>query len=287
MKPHLVIAAIATLAFASPAMADTEICNEITALPFTITVQSVYCLKKNLNLNLTTGNAITVSAGNVVIDFNDFRVNNQAASTNTANGVFAQNRKHVTLRNGFLRGFRKGVFLDESVADASAAHLVEEMKITDSGETGIDVEGDFSVVRNNRVIGTIGANVSARGISVSNANFSEIVGNIISSVTGGSAIGIAVLSANGGKVIDNSVTEIVGTNEIAGNVRGIAVSGSSDNLVARNRILRGTAVGTNQKTGIIGFGSAINLACVDNDIGEFSDSTNGCDFENNNRRLQF
>ncbi len=284
MKPHLIAVAIAALFFATPAKADTDICTEITALPFTITVQGVYCLKKNLNVNLTTGNAITVNAGNVVVDFNDFRVNNQAASTNTANSVFAQDRKHVTLRNGFVRGFRKGIFLAENSADASASHLVEGMKIADSGEIGIEIAGDFSVVRNNRVFGTIGSANNIRGILISTADFAELAGNIISSVVGANANGIHVQSSNGVKVIDNSITEITSTNGATGPARGITVDTSDDTLVARNRILRGTGIGNNE-SGIFGFGSAVNLACVDNDIGAFNLAVSGCDFVDNNRTL--
>ncbi len=280
MKPHLIAAAIAALAFATPAMADTEICTEITALPFTIAVQGVYCLKQNLNVNLATGNAITVNAGNVVIDFNDFRVNNQAASTNTAKGVFAQDRKNVTLRNGFIRGFLFGVFINENIANASASHLVENMKIADSRFTGIEVEGDFSVLRNNRVYNTGGANTGPVGISLQKAVDGFVSGNFVSGV-GGDAAGFGIFIDESSRVLvsDNVVTGVDGGTSD----RGIGVNSSDAVTVDSNRVLNSPGSGN---FGVLDFGgSSTNLSCLDNEIGGYTTALQGCDVENGNRLL--
>jgi hypothetical protein len=96
-------------------MAETEDCTNITTLPLTITVQGVYCLKQDLATNIASGNAITIATNNVTIDFNGFKLGGLAAGPNTqANGVAAENRQNITLRNGNIRGFRSGVRINGS-----------------------------------------------------------------------------------------------------------------------------------------------------------------------------
>ncbi len=264
----------------SPASAETENCTEITALPFTITAQGIYCLKQNLNVNLATGNAITVNAGNVTIEFNGWRVNNQAAlATTEANGVFAANRKNITLRDGFIRGFENGVFLDETVADASGSHLVEDMKIADSAAFAMIVEGDLSIVRNNRVIGVGGgSNSVVFGINLQRADDGAVTGNIVTGVSGTTgSTGIAVGDSNRVHVFDNVIAGISGSAADA----GINVFDSSAVTMAGNRLLNDAASGEN---GILDTSSS-GLSCLDNDIGGYATPLSGCDVDNGNRVL--
>ncbi len=270
MKIHA-LAAAAMAAFislaptSSPARAETMLCTEITALPFIITTQGVYCLKKNLNVNLSADGsaAITINSGNVTIDFNGFRVNNQAPlATNQALGVHAQDRKNITLRNGFIRGFYFGVWLEEIATDASSSHLVEGMKIADSGSYGIVVEGDQSVIRDNRVLATGGGPVTfAYGIYLSRDDDGIVSGNIVS--------GVSETASNFGVRVTNSIRVKVTGNEISGvngNINNFAISLSSADqaIIARNRLLNDPATGTG---GIVDSGGSENVACLDNEIG--------------------
>ncbi len=280
MKKMFIATAFTALAFSAPAQAETDNCTEIAALPFTITAQGIYCLKQNLNVNLATGNAITVNAGNVTIDFNGWRVNNQAAlATTEANGVFAANRKNVTLRNGFIRGFEIGVFLDETVADASGSHLVEEMKIADSTSFAIIVEGDLSVVRNNRVIGVGGGTSSGVfGINLQRADDGSVSGNIVTAVAGTtSSTGIAVGDSSRVHVVDNIIAGISGS----ATDTGIEVFDSSQVTMAGNRLLNEFSTG---EVGIRDTASS-QLSCLDNDIGGYATPLSGCDVDNGNREL--
>ncbi len=271
--------AMAASLFATPhlsaAHAETTLCTDITALPFTITVQGIYCLKQNLNVNLATGNAITVNAANVTIDFNGWRINNQAPlATNTANGIYAENRKHLTLKNGFIRGFNRGIFLDENVADASASHLVEGMKIADSGEIGIFVEGDKSVLRDNRVLDTGGgSDSSAYGILLQFADNGLVVGNLVAGVSETSANhGVFVAVSNRVRVSGNEVTHVEGGIAVD---RGITVQEVGEAIIAGNRLLNDPATGTG---GIVDETDSTNIACLDNKIGGFTAaSLTGCD----------
>ncbi len=261
------MAALLSLAPAiSPAKAETTLCTEITALPFTITAQGVYCLKQNLNVNLSAADtaAITINAGNVTIDFNGFRVNNQAPlSTNQADGVFALNRKHITLKNGFIRGFHRGIHI--KTTGGSAGHLVEAMKVADSSHSGITVGGEQSVIRDNRVLATGGGPLStAIGIRVDYADEGSISGNIVSGVSETSTnSGIHVNISKRVEVRDNIVRGVNdGINDYA-----IAVEFSNHVMIIQNRMLNDPATGT---SGIHDIANSVDIVCRDNESAGFS-----------------
>ncbi len=261
-------AALAVSSFFSPVHAETTLCTEITALPFTITTQGVYCLKKNLNVNLSADGsaAITINAGNVMIDFNGFRVNNQAPlATNQANGVYAQNRKNITLRNGFIRGFYRGVYLEENATDGSSSHLVEGIKIADSGTSGIRIDGDQSVIRDNRVLATGGGPFTrAFGIVLQYADDGLIAGNIVAGVLETNFnYGVYVLSSNRVKVTGNEISGVDGGTAD----RAIGLSIGDHAIIARNRLLNDPATGTG---GIVEVVGSDNVSCLDNEIGGFT-----------------
>lgn len=138
------------------ARAETAICTEIVP-PVTITQPGVYCLFKDYALNLAEGAAITVSASNVVLDFNGHRVGNPGAGTSsTAVGVLSgvsgqAGYKNIAVRNGTLISFYKGV---QVTGGGSQGHVIEDMLIDRSLFFGLDVDADASVLRRNRVVGT-------------------------------------------------------------------------------------------------------------------------------------
>src|SRR5687768_7772540 len=76
----LLSGAVAGPAYAKTAKsAKTEACTLIATVPVTITASGVYCLNSNIVTSMTTGNAITINIGNVVIDFNGFYLSNTPA----------------------------------------------------------------------------------------------------------------------------------------------------------------------------------------------------------------
>ncbi len=280
--PACAAAAMAAFLSCAPARAETTLCTEITTLPFTITVPGVYCLKKNLNVSLSGyySSAITISAGNVIIDFNDFRINNQAPfASNQAFGVYSADRKNVTLKNGFIRGFYYGIFLDETAANSSANHLVEGMKVADVSEIGIYVEGDKSVIHNNRVIDVGGGSSGdAFGIYLRAADDGQVAGNIVSGIADtGENIGVNVQLSSRVRVTGNEVTHVDGGTDL-----GIALLSVDQAIIAENKLLNNPGTGAG---GISDLGGSVNIVCRDNEAAGFSATPySGCDFSDGNRQ---
>src|SRR5262245_4161983 len=203
-----------TLGLGVPARAETTLCTAITSLPTAITVQGIYCLTSNFDVGLASGAAITIDTNNVVIDLNGHKIGNLGAGPGTlANGIFAYQRQNITIKNGTIRGFLAGIFLDDSSSfTASQGHLVEDVRTDQNTYVGILVQGRGSIVRRNQV-------VSTGGTTVNGAN------------TDG--FGIWVFGA-GHRVIDNDVVTVtkVGT----GTAYGIALDSSSNSAVVNNRV---------------------------------------------------
>src|SRR5688572_8652857 len=65
---------LAATAPARAASAYDSCTGTIPALPATISTQGTWCLSKDLNTAVTTGNAITITANNVTIDCNGFKL---------------------------------------------------------------------------------------------------------------------------------------------------------------------------------------------------------------------
>ncbi len=283
-KLAAVIAAASLIALAAPAQAETAVCTEIASLPAPINSPGIFCLKKNLSVNLASGSAITINANDVIIDFNGFRINNSAGATTSANGIAATNRKNITLRNGFIRGFLRGVFVRETITNASFAHLVEDLKVSDSLFIGIQVEGDNSTVRNNRVTNTGGsASNAAAGIVLRFADSGVISGNVVSKVAEVTfGRGISVILSNRVHVLGNTIFDVSN----ATFDRGVEVDASDSVVIADNEMynpLDANAVGV--------FGpNATNLSCVDNLFGRFGQAFGAvpvaaCAFKDNNNVL--
>ena len=257
--------------------AETTECTEITSIPTTITASGVYCLKGKLSTAITSGNAITINANNVTIDFNGWKLGGLPAGEGTqANGVYALNRKNIVLRNGSIRGFYRGVFI-QGTPSSSSGHVVEDSLLDENRRTGIRIQGSNTMIINNRVLNT--------GLGT----------------FGTTAIGIYVQSGNGIHIQDNTVSEVDETAD----VYGIIVDFANDVQVRDNRVFdlksaparygistfaskRVVLVGNSVTTitgGVIGLGDgsdSADVACVNNQVTGFSTNISGCDFESGN-----
>ena len=106
--------ALIALTLIAPAQAETVNCTAITSLPYTISTQGVYCLTDHLSTAITTGNAITINTNNVVLDLNGFKLGGLSAGLGTqAHGIYAYQRQNITIKNGTVRGFFIGIYLDD------------------------------------------------------------------------------------------------------------------------------------------------------------------------------
>src|SRR5262245_29101354 len=94
-----VILVTVALGLAVPARAETTRCTVIATLPATLTVQGIYCLISDFDLNLASGSAITINTNNVTIDLNGHKIGNMAAGPGTqARGISAVQRQNVTIK---------------------------------------------------------------------------------------------------------------------------------------------------------------------------------------------
>jgi hypothetical protein len=206
----------AALAFTAPARAEPVNCTPITSLPAVITVQGIYCLTGNLLTGVTSGNAIDIQTNSVVLDLNGFTLGGGTAGLGTnAFGIRALNRQNISIKNGTIRGFWGGIFLESS--GASGGHIVEDIHADQNTVGGILVEGDGIIVRNNQVTATggstaVGSNADAAGIAVAGTGPRVLNNDVINTVKQGTgrAWGILFVSATGGLAVNNRIT-VAGT----------------------------------------------------------------------------
>ena len=229
-----------TLLLAAPgAWAETIDCTAITTLPTVITVQGIYCLTGDLATSMTSGAAIYINTNNVTIDLNGWKLGGLAAGAGTqAKGIYAFQRKNITIRNGTIRGFVRGIYLqDNSPYTTSQGHLIEDIRADKNTLSGIWVEGRSSIVRRNQVVDTGGSTVfgNAYGITLYGPGVRALINDISGTAAtfSGMASGLYLREANGAVAEGNHIDDVrSGT----GPIYGLQFYNSSDVLAVRNRI---------------------------------------------------
>ena len=204
--------AVGLVLSAASARGETVNCTPVTSVPTTIAASGVYCLTTDLDTSMTSGNAITIAANNVILDLNGHKLGGLAAGPATdAMGVYAMERQNVTVRNGTIRGFGRAVFLDGAIL--SQGHVIEGIRADQNTIAGFLVKGRGIIIRRNQVVATGGSTLNGPG----------------SVPTGIVAFG------DGIRIVDNDVITVtkVGT---AGTAWGILSELSTNVLVEDNRI---------------------------------------------------
>lgn len=248
------LGALASLLMSIPASAETTQCTEITSVPFTIVASGVYCLKKVISTAMTSGNAITINANNVVIDFNDFRLGGLSAGPETnAIGVYASDRQNITIRNGSIRGFAAGIRLDQATAGLSTGHVIEDNLLDGNTTLGISVNGSDIVVRRNRVVNTDStppaglalhytAPATSGAITVGPAtSLPKLSNQPISQIGTGGTVNAILATLQDSEIVDNFVATTVSS---GGQALAIVLAASSNVVVSRNTIsdVRGSSI---------------------------------------------
>ena len=194
----------------TPAKAEVTDCREITELPVVINAVDTWCLKKNLSWNGTSGNAITVGRSSVTIDLNGFAITGTGGVNTQAVGVYSQNRRNVTIRNGTIRGFHNGVQL----STGSINHVLENLHIDQNRQTGVAIVGTGNILRNSQITntgGTPGELDNNVAVTVGQANTTTIADNVISGTTANfGAYGISVSGSPLTEIRGNSILNTVG-----------------------------------------------------------------------------
>lgn len=140
-------------------------------LPQTIREPGYYRLA--WDLKTSSGKGITVKADNVVLDLDGHTLeyapegDSQGKDLN-AYGVYVNKRNNFTLVNGTIKGFHKGVRIQEddqysltsSARVRGGGHRIENMTFWDNREKAVNVNGRGCIVRNNRVFNTTGSHVA-------------------------------------------------------------------------------------------------------------------------------
>jgi len=224
---------------ASSAWAETIDCTPITTLPYVITTQGIYCFTGDLATSMTLGNAIDIQTNNVVIDLNGWKLGGLAAGTGTQTvGIHAWQRKNITIKNGTIRGFYRGIYLNDSPPYTnSQGHLVEDIRADMNTYRGMEIRGRGSVVRRNQVVDTGGSTTStgAYGIILYGPGTRALNNDISSSAatSAGAAVGLFINTADGAVVEGNRIDDV---SSGTGTTYGIYISSSNDVLAAGNRI---------------------------------------------------
>jgi len=213
----------------------------ITSLPAVIATPGTWCLKQDLSTAITTGIAITISTDNVTVDCNDFKLGGLAAGSAThALGIHAANRYHVTVRNCNIRGFNSGLTLNAG-GGIGGKYLVEDCRFDGNTYKGLDVDGDGSMVRRNRVFDTGGSTINTLAFAITTSGSVDILDNTISGVAatsggGGYARGISTDLNTSGRIIGNGISGLLGDG--SGTAYAIE-NNSSDRISIRNNNLVG------------------------------------------------
>jgi hypothetical protein len=197
---------------AVPAQAETVNCTAITTVPFVITTQGIYCFIGDVVTAITSGNAIDIQTNNVVLDLNGWKLGGLAAGLGTtALGINAVDRQNITIMNGTIRGFFRGINLDDGGSGLSQGHIVKGIRADQNTFSGISARGNAIIVEGNQVVKTGGtttiANASAHGI---------------------------IILGDGARVLNNDVINTV--KQGTGTANGINFNASTASLAVNNRI---------------------------------------------------
>jgi hypothetical protein len=239
---NLALAATIVLTSSSFARGQSAVvCTPITSLPYTITAQGNYCLDRNLSINIATGAAITIATDFVTLDLNSFKIGGGAAGPSSqAAGIYAKNRSNLLIRNGNIRGFALGIFLEDDSAGQTNAkgNIVEDMRLEGNLYNGAQLLGTGSVVRRNTVVNTFGNSIPnsyTNGLAVLGPGSQVIDNSVTETLATGTGLGTGIVISGDGSLVErNRVTN----RTVAGNTVGIRVSNAPDTLVVDNRVSR-------------------------------------------------
>jgi hypothetical protein len=226
-----------TSVFAGSGWSEITNCTPITALPATISTQGIYCLQGHLSTAITSGDAIEITANNVTLDLNGWKLGGQAAGTGTlARGIYSA-ANNVTVRNGIVRGFSLGVYLTGRGA------RVEDLLVDQNTTKGIQVEGQGAVVRRNQIIDTGGStgmiNVTAAPIYSNGADGvieDNIVSGLVATGDGGETAIYLYSDAHRTTVRRNIVSDDARPPSLIASSSGIAVLSTNAVVVGNNVI---------------------------------------------------
>lgn len=234
--------------FAVPRDAQAASCVAITSLPATIPAGGVYCLVGNQSVAMTSGNAITIAADNVVLDCVDQTIDNtNAASNGNAVGIYLANRKHVEVRNCRITGgFATGIqaYQNNGAANQNAYLTFKHNYIAGPFWYGIFAYGSGIEITDNRIYDIGGRGSFAMGIRVGSSNlagqprFFLVRENLIAGTTStvNNAYGIYSDNTIASMFVENAVTGTTAIND-GFDSWGLRVASGTYNRLTDNHVV--------------------------------------------------
>jgi hypothetical protein len=275
MRRDWIVAAVcAAMAAAAPAAAEITVCTVVPQVPYTISQPGAYCLQQHLATppTMTAGNAITINADNVTLDLNGFTVDGSASAAGTRSGIYASDRKNVTVRNGGVRAFYRGVYVRDT--GVGGGNALEGLRISGSTFRGIEGMGKDLLVRSNQVIDSVApsGNADAIGIRIQGARPRVLDNDVTGTLGSGTGKGRAIylVGAQGAIVEGNRL----GNADVIAASVGIELASGADTLVLANSI-------TTMQSGIVFAGTASGKYRDNVTSGVTTPYTGGTDAGNN------
>jgi hypothetical protein len=189
-------------------------CKVINSLPYKIVKSGDYCLGSSLSTAISEGRAIDIAADNVTLDLRGFELDGRAGGAYTdVVGIWAVDRKNITIANGAITGFDEGVFIgNANDSDLSRGHLVEKLRVSQSRSIGIHVDGRDSTIRKCSVSETAGVYGFGVGIH-QRGSHSTVTNNCVKDTK--AAYSSPNTSASGIDLVDDETRTVFG-NQIDG-----------------------------------------------------------------------
>lgn len=145
-KTLFAVLATALAPFCAFAVDGVTLINQSTVMtaggfPYKIQSSGSYKLSGNLVVS-TADNAIQINSDDVVLDLNGFKISGPivcvgsppTCTGTSVTGVAAYNRQNVTVKNGIIRGFKRGIELGGT---ASSGGLIADLQSSGNSEYGI------------------------------------------------------------------------------------------------------------------------------------------------------
>jgi parallel beta-helix repeat protein len=200
----LVGAAVPRLAVAAQGLDNCA--GMITVLPTVISTAGTWCVATDIGVTMSSGGAIAINADNVVLDCSGHTIDNDtAAASSQAVGVATTDRHNVVVRRCRFDGFYRGVYLQGL---GGGGNLVEDNRFENSRYTGIELQGDDSIARRNRIFNTGGSTVSTAAVGVIASGDVDVQDNLIVGVSpsaAGNGYGVFSVNNTAGTISGNHV----------------------------------------------------------------------------------
>jgi hypothetical protein len=194
-----VSAALGLLAAGAVAQAD---CIPISSLPYAISQSGSYCVTADISVNLPYGDAISINANDVDLDFQGHTITNSASIKSGAGVRLVEGATltNVTVHNGTVYSFNYGVIAENLIASNLT---IDHINVWFAKILGISLRGTNVRVTNNQVnwtVGTtfaIGIQVNGNPSNMTASNRAVVQGNVVSSVRMPPAVTAAAVTAIG------------------------------------------------------------------------------------------